>query len=172
MVRKKASVSLPPHTAYGTFCSSHRPNRSEHEHGSIACYHRSPHDSISLHLSLIHGQDSLRHSFENPSLLSSTPAKLFRRPSAAFAWPCQASPSGEMLLPKGGVTWKSAKARIPPYRVIRHQFTRLRILYLLIIAVVVVLLWRGISTSSREMQKQVIPRRHLHCRTDRAITVD
>ena len=62
-----------------------------------------------------------------------------------------------MLLPKGGVNWKSAQARIPPYRVLRHNFTRSRILSFVIIVTVTILLWGGITTSSREMQKLVSP---------------
>ena len=58
-----------------------------------------------------------------------------------------------MLLPKGGVTWKSARSRIPPYRVIRQNVTRSRVLACLALTAVVVVLWGGISTSSREMQK-------------------
>lgn len=66
-----------------------------------------------------------------------------------------------MLLPKGGVTWKSAKANLPPTRAIWVFLTRTRFLLSLALAGVVLLLWRGISTSASEMQ-----------RSDRAPDVD
>ncbi|KAK3171018.1 hypothetical protein OEA41_003102 [Lepraria neglecta] len=58
-----------------------------------------------------------------------------------------------MLLPKGGVNWKSTKARLPPYRAVIHYFTRSRTLTFIALAAVVLILWGGISTSSREMQR-------------------
>ncbi|KAL6234210.1 hypothetical protein BDW75DRAFT_172040 [Aspergillus navahoensis] len=57
-----------------------------------------------------------------------------------------------MLLPKGGVTWKSARARLPPWRVILVLVTRTRFLISLAITGLIVLLWRGISSSASEMQ--------------------
>ncbi|PYH95144.1 hypothetical protein BO71DRAFT_418796 [Aspergillus ellipticus CBS 707.79] len=57
-----------------------------------------------------------------------------------------------MLLPKGGVTWKSAKARLPPWRAVLFLVTRTRFLVSLAITGLVVLLWRGISKSASEMQ--------------------
>jgi hypothetical protein len=58
-----------------------------------------------------------------------------------------------MLLPKGGVTWKSAKANLPPTRAIWVFLTRTRFLLCLALAGIVVLLWRGVSTSASEMQR-------------------
>jgi len=58
-----------------------------------------------------------------------------------------------MLLPKGGVTWKSTKARLPPSRAIVHFLTRSRFPLFLTLAGVVLILWRGISTSASEMQR-------------------
>ncbi|KAI1327359.1 glycosyltransferase family 62 protein [Xylariaceae sp. FL0255] len=57
-----------------------------------------------------------------------------------------------MLLPKGGVSWKSAKAQLPPYRAIIHFLTRTRVLLTIAVAGVLLLLWRGISSSASEMQ--------------------
>ncbi|KAL4878581.1 Anp1-domain-containing protein [Aspergillus karnatakaensis] len=57
-----------------------------------------------------------------------------------------------MLLPKGGVTWKSARSRLPPWRAILVLVTRTRFLISLAVTGLVVLLWRGISGSASEMQ--------------------
>jgi hypothetical protein len=58
-----------------------------------------------------------------------------------------------MLIPKGGVTWKSAKAQLPPTRAIWVFLTRTRFLVCVALAGIVVLLWRGVSTSASEMQR-------------------
>ncbi|KAG9234812.1 glycosyltransferase family 62 protein [Amylocarpus encephaloides] len=58
-----------------------------------------------------------------------------------------------MLLPKGGVTWKSAKAQLPPTRAIWVFLTRTRFLLCVALAGIVLLLWRGVSTSASEMQR-------------------
>ncbi|RDW60875.1 glycosyltransferase family 62 protein [Coleophoma crateriformis] len=58
-----------------------------------------------------------------------------------------------MLLPKGGVTWKSAKANLPPTRAIWVFVTRTRFLLCVAIAGIILLLWRGISSSAGEMQR-------------------
>lgn len=58
-----------------------------------------------------------------------------------------------MLLPKGGVTWKSAKARLPPTRVIWRFLTQTRVILSLAIAGIVILLWNGLSGTAGEMQK-------------------
>ncbi|OJJ44752.1 hypothetical protein ASPZODRAFT_731591 [Penicilliopsis zonata CBS 506.65] len=57
-----------------------------------------------------------------------------------------------MLLPKGGVTWKSARARLPPWRAVLVLLTRTRFLVSIALTGLVVLLWRGISSSAAEMQ--------------------
>ncbi|KAH8693139.1 N-glycosyl-transferase [Talaromyces proteolyticus] len=57
-----------------------------------------------------------------------------------------------MLLPKGGVTWKSTRARFPPWRAILVLLTRTRFLISVAVTGLVVLLWRGISSSAAEMQ--------------------
>ncbi|KAB8075551.1 Anp1-domain-containing protein [Aspergillus leporis] len=57
-----------------------------------------------------------------------------------------------MLFPKGGVTWKSAKARLPPWRAILVLVTRTRFLVSLAITGLMILLWRGLSKSASEMQ--------------------
>ncbi|KAI0595900.1 putative ANP1 protein [Biscogniauxia sp. FL1348] len=58
-----------------------------------------------------------------------------------------------MLLPKGGITWKSTKAQLPPTRAIWLFVTRTRVLLSIAIAGIVLLLWRGIRTSASEMQR-------------------
>ncbi|KAF2086138.1 glycosyltransferase family 62 protein [Saccharata proteae CBS 121410] len=60
-----------------------------------------------------------------------------------------------MLLPKGGVNWKAAKARLPPSRAVWHFLTRTRFLPFLALAAIIILLWRGLSGSAVEMQKFV-----------------
>ncbi|GJC79697.1 mannan polymerase II complex ANP1 subunit [Colletotrichum tofieldiae] len=57
-----------------------------------------------------------------------------------------------MLLPKGGINWKSAQARLPPTRAIWAFLTRTRFLFLIALTGFVLLLWRGIRSSASEMQ--------------------
>ncbi|KAF7563012.1 hypothetical protein G7046_g1103 [Stylonectria norvegica] len=57
-----------------------------------------------------------------------------------------------MLLPKGGFNWKAARAQLPPTRVIWNIVTRTRFLLMVAITGIVLLLWRGISSSASEMQ--------------------
>ncbi|KAM4057595.1 anp1 domain-containing protein [Hirsutella rhossiliensis] len=57
-----------------------------------------------------------------------------------------------MLLPKGGLNWKAARAQLPPSRALWNVATRTRFLLLLTIAGILILLWRGISSSASEMQ--------------------
>ncbi|POR34646.1 Mannan polymerase II complex ANP1 subunit [Tolypocladium paradoxum] len=57
-----------------------------------------------------------------------------------------------MLLPKGGLNWKAARAQLPPTRVLWNFVARTRFLLLVILAGITVLLWRGISSSASEMQ--------------------
>ncbi|OKL59142.1 hypothetical protein UA08_05767 [Talaromyces atroroseus] len=57
-----------------------------------------------------------------------------------------------MLLPKGGVNWKAARARLPPWRAIIVLLTRTRFLVSIAVTGLVILLWRGISSSAAEMQ--------------------
>ncbi|OXV11373.1 hypothetical protein Egran_00866 [Elaphomyces granulatus] len=57
-----------------------------------------------------------------------------------------------MLLPKGGVTWKSARSKLPPWKAMVVLLTRTRVLVSLAMTSLVILLWRGISKSAAEMQ--------------------
>lgn len=57
-----------------------------------------------------------------------------------------------MLLPKGGMTWKSAKSQLPPTRAIWVFLTRTRFLVSIAIAGLILLLWRGIRSGANEMQ--------------------
>ncbi|KAK5044909.1 hypothetical protein LTR84_010281 [Exophiala bonariae] len=56
-----------------------------------------------------------------------------------------------MLLPKGGVNWKSAKSKLPPWKAILMFLTRTRFLVAVALTGLIVLLWRGITVSTREM---------------------
>ncbi|KAJ0109093.1 hypothetical protein N8I77_001783 [Diaporthe amygdali] len=57
-----------------------------------------------------------------------------------------------MLLPKGGINWKAARAQLPPSRAVWSFVTRTRFLLGVALTGVVLLLWRGISTAGSEMQ--------------------
>ncbi|KAK4179890.1 family 62 putative glycosyltransferase [Triangularia setosa] len=57
-----------------------------------------------------------------------------------------------MLLPKGGVSWKAARASLPPTRAIWVLLTRTRFLLLLAVTGTIILLWRGISSSAPQMK--------------------
>ncbi|KAL2269147.1 hypothetical protein VTJ83DRAFT_3993 [Remersonia thermophila] len=57
-----------------------------------------------------------------------------------------------MLLPKYGVSWKTARSSLPATRTIRSWLTRSRLLVLLAI-VGLILLWRGIKSSALGMQR-------------------
>lgn len=58
-----------------------------------------------------------------------------------------------MIFPKGGVTWKSARAQLPPTRAVWVFLTRTRFLFCVALAGIILLLWRGISASASEMQR-------------------
>ena len=58
-----------------------------------------------------------------------------------------------MLLPKGGITWKAARSSLPPSRAVWVFLTKTRFLLFVAVAGIVLLLWRGISTSASEMQR-------------------
>ncbi|KAG6016145.1 hypothetical protein E4U43_004146 [Claviceps pusilla] len=57
-----------------------------------------------------------------------------------------------MLLPKGGLNWKSARAQLPTTRVVWTLVTRTRFLLLVAVTGIILLLWRGIGSSASEMQ--------------------
>ena len=58
-----------------------------------------------------------------------------------------------MLLPKGGVNWKAAKARLPPSRAIWNFLTRTRFLLFVVLVGVVILIWNGLRGTAGEMQR-------------------
>ncbi|KAI7472557.1 putative ANP1 protein [Hortaea werneckii] len=58
-----------------------------------------------------------------------------------------------MLLPKGGVNWKAARARLPPSRAIWNFITRTRFLLLVAVVGIIVLVWNGLSGTAGEMQR-------------------
>ncbi|CAK7265426.1 hypothetical protein SEPCBS119000_001506 [Sporothrix epigloea] len=57
-----------------------------------------------------------------------------------------------MLLPKGGINWKAAKANLPPSRAVITFLTKTRFLLLVAIVSIFLLLWRSIRSSASEMQ--------------------
>ncbi|KLU89981.1 mannan polymerase II complex ANP1 subunit [Magnaporthiopsis poae ATCC 64411] len=57
-----------------------------------------------------------------------------------------------MLLPKGGINWKAARGSLPPSRALFAFVTRTRFLLLVAISGLILLLWRGISTSASEVK--------------------
>ncbi|KAL1903225.1 hypothetical protein Sste5346_000510 [Sporothrix stenoceras] len=57
-----------------------------------------------------------------------------------------------MLLPKGGLNWKAAKANLPPSRAVIVFLTRARVLLVIAVVGMILLLWRGIRSSASEMQ--------------------
>ena len=61
-----------------------------------------------------------------------------------------------MLLPKGGVTWKSAKARLPPWKAILVVLTRTRFLVAIALTGLIILLWRGIIVSTSQLSEYAI----------------
>lgn len=60
-----------------------------------------------------------------------------------------------MLLPKGGLNWKAAKANLPPSRAVIVFLTRTRFLLAIAVVSIILLLWRGIRSSASEMQRWV-----------------
>ncbi|TIA47698.1 hypothetical protein D6C79_04494 [Aureobasidium pullulans] len=58
-----------------------------------------------------------------------------------------------MLLPKSGVSWKAAKARLPPTRAVWTFLTRTRFLLVVAIVGLVILLWRGVTGTAEDLQK-------------------
>lgn len=58
-----------------------------------------------------------------------------------------------MLLPKGGISWKAARARLPPTRAIWVLMTRTRFLLLCALAGTILLLWHGIKSSASNWQR-------------------
>lgn len=57
-----------------------------------------------------------------------------------------------MLLPKGGVSWKSARSSLPPTRAVWLFITRTRFLVFVALIGTILLLWRGIRTSANDLQ--------------------
>ena len=58
-----------------------------------------------------------------------------------------------MLLPKGGVSWKSAKARLPPYKAVLHALTRPRFLLAFALTGLLLLIWISLHSSAVDMQR-------------------
>ena len=58
-----------------------------------------------------------------------------------------------MLLPKSGVNWKSAQARLPPTRAIWRFLTQTKVLLSAALLGVVILLYRGVSGTAGEVQR-------------------
>lgn len=58
-----------------------------------------------------------------------------------------------MLLPKEGVSWKAARARLPPSRAIWNFVTRTRTLLAVAVVGLILLLWNGLSGTAGEVQR-------------------
>jgi hypothetical protein len=58
-----------------------------------------------------------------------------------------------MLMPKDGVSWKAAQARLPPTRAVWTFLTRTRFLLVVAIVGLVILLWRGVTGTAEDLQK-------------------
>ncbi|OCK81809.1 glycosyltransferase family 62 protein [Lepidopterella palustris CBS 459.81] len=58
-----------------------------------------------------------------------------------------------MLLPKGGYSWKAARARLPPSRAVWHLVRNTRFLLFIGLAGIVVTLWRSMGSAAGEMQR-------------------
>lgn len=58
-----------------------------------------------------------------------------------------------MLLPRNSNQWKAAKARLPPVKAVIAFVAKPRFLLLVAIFGIILLLWRGITSSASEMQK-------------------
>jgi hypothetical protein len=62
-----------------------------------------------------------------------------------------------MLLPKGGVNWKAARARLPPTRAIWRFLTQTKVLLAIAVTGIILLLWNGFSGTAGEMQRYAAP---------------
>ncbi|GAM82839.1 hypothetical protein ANO11243_008250 [Dothideomycetidae sp. 11243] len=58
-----------------------------------------------------------------------------------------------MLVPKGGINWKSAKARLPPLRAIWYFLTRTRFLLFVALGTAFILLYRSFSGTAGDLQR-------------------
>lgn len=58
-----------------------------------------------------------------------------------------------MILPKGGVNWKAARARLPPSRAIWRFLTQTRVLLAMAVTGIILLVWNGFSGTAGEMQR-------------------
>ncbi|KAF2467125.1 uncharacterized protein BDR25DRAFT_267999 [Lindgomyces ingoldianus] len=58
-----------------------------------------------------------------------------------------------MLVPKGGYSWKAARARLPPTRVVFHILRNPRFLLSVGLVSIIVLLWRSMGSAAGEMQR-------------------
>jgi hypothetical protein len=58
-----------------------------------------------------------------------------------------------MLLPKGGLTWKSAQSRLPPLQAIWSYVFRARFLLLVGTIGTFAFLWSTISNTAADMQR-------------------
>jgi len=58
-----------------------------------------------------------------------------------------------MILPQGGVTWKSAKARFPPTRAFARFAAQPRVVLIVAVLTTFIILWRALRGTSEELQK-------------------
>lgn len=88
-----------------------------------------------------------------PLVASFDPAAAPRRRNTISANAAGVSPPLAMLFPKDGVSWKAARARMPPSRVIIRAVTQTRLLLCVAIAGIMLLVWNGLSGTAGEMQR-------------------
>ena len=62
-----------------------------------------------------------------------------------------------MLLPKGGLNWKAAQARLPPSRAVYSFVFRVRFLLTVAIVGTILLFWRSVTSSAADMQRYALP---------------
>jgi len=60
------------------------------------------------------------------------------------------------LLPKGGINWKAAQARLPPGRVVYNTVFRTRFLLYVAISAFIIVMWREFRGTAGDMQRYVI----------------
>ena len=75
------------------------------------------------------------------------------------------------ILPKGGLSWKAAGARLPPARPFLSILTRTRSLVIIAFVGIILLTWRGISASAGKMQRLACHKAS-SCRVETPLTTD
>lgn len=140
------SYPIPPtatHRTPGTLATAHPPQRSSI--ALVAIAHSAP-------------LDSRCYSAYPPSAEAAQQLSHPRgtRRSASLLLPAtwaDLRTGRTMLLSTKGMTWKSAKARLPPSRAIWTFLTRTRFLLFVALAGIVVLIWNGVRGTAGDWQR-------------------